>query len=68
MELPDVIGFALDEAVEAIRAKGFAVDEILTVKPVRASEPIGIARVIRLSLKEGKLRVIVAYQDYRKEV
>ncbi len=67
MELPDVIGFTLDEALSEIKGKGFIIDDILVTKPVKAGKPLGIARVIRLSLiDEVKLLVVVAHQDYEK--
>lgn len=68
MELPDVIGFPLDEALAELREHGFTVAAVVTTKPVRGGEPIGIARVLRLSFAEGQLQVIAAYQDYGKEV
>jgi len=69
MELPDVLGFVLDEALEVIRSKGYTVAEVLTTRPWKESKPIGMARVVRLSLTEDtKIQVVVAYQDYRKEV
>jgi hypothetical protein len=67
MEAPDVIGFILDEALFVIREKGFIIDSIITTKPVKATEPLGIARVLRIRfINDGKLQVIVAYQDYEK--
>lgn len=67
MELPDVLGFTLDEALSEIRDKGFFIDKVLVTKPVKATEPLGTARVVRLSLiDEVKVRVIVAHQDYEK--
>lgn len=67
MELPDVIGFAVEDALTEIREKGYTVESISITKPVKATEPVGIARVIRLSyVEEARLRVVVAYQDYVK--
>ncbi|MFA5881789.1 MAG: PASTA domain-containing protein [Eubacteriales bacterium] len=67
MELPDVIGFTLDEALSEIRDKGFFVDKVLVTKPVKATEPLGTGRVVRLLLiDEVKVQVIVAHQDYEK--
>lgn len=66
-QLPNVIGIALDEALTEIREKGFLIDKVLITKPVKATEPMGITRVVRLTLTaEGKLQVVVAYQDYGK--
>ena len=67
MGLPDVIGYVLDEALTKIGEKGFYVDKILTTKPVKATNPLGIARVVRVSkMDETKLQLVVAYQDYEK--
>ncbi|MHB9093683.1 MAG: hypothetical protein ACYC21_03340 [Eubacteriales bacterium] len=67
MEPPDVIGLILDEALSEIRDKGFFIDKILITKPVNATEPLGIARVLRLSpVGEAGLKVVVAFQDYGK--
>lgn len=67
MELPDVIGFCIDEAMIEIREKGFSVGNLIVTKPLRATEPLGKARVVRLtSLGEAKLQVVVAYEDYGK--
>ena len=67
MELPNVIGFAVDDALAEISKQGFTVESLCVTKPVKATEPLGIARVIRLSLTgETELRVVVAYQDYVK--
>jgi len=70
MELPDVIGFVLDEALDVITGCGYEVDEIVVLKPPQKSaEPVGIARVVRLARDErGGLQVIITYQDYGKEV
>lgn len=66
-EIPDVIGYFLEDALPLIHQKGFAADSILVTKPLKATEPLGKARVIRLSLLDkAKLRVVVAYQDYGK--
>ncbi len=67
MELPDVLGFVIDEALTEIRNKGFQVGRITVAKPVKAAKPLGVARVVRLSLLEkATLQVVVAYQDYEK--
>ena len=67
MDVPDVIGFVLDKALNEIRERGFFIDKVLITKPVKATEPLGIARVVRLSVVgEAKLQVVVAYQDYVK--
>lgn len=67
MGLPDVIGYVLDEALTIIEEKGFCVDKILITKPVKATKPLGIARVVRLAvMDEAKLELVVAYQDYEK--
>ena len=67
MEVPDVIGYVLDEALTKIGEKGFYIDKILITKPVKATNPLGIARVVRLSvIGETKLQLVVAYQDYEK--
>jgi len=67
MELPDVLGFVIDEALTEIRNKGFQVAQVTVTKPIKAAKPLGVARVVRLSLlDEAKLRVVVAYQDYGK--
>ncbi|WP_418790201.1 hypothetical protein [Phosphitispora sp. TUW77] len=70
MELPDVIGFVLDEALNVIQNCGYEVKEIISLKsPYKPAGPIGIARVVRLSpTGNGGLQVIITYQDYRKEV
>lgn len=67
MELPDVIGLEAEDALVEISKQGFTVESLCVTKPVKATEPLGIARVVRLSLTgETKLRVVVAYQDYVK--
>ncbi len=67
MEPPDVIGFTLEEAKAVIKDKGLVISEILVTRPVKATEPLGIARVVRLSfIDEVKLQVVVAHQDYEK--
>ncbi len=67
MKLPDVIGFVLEEAHAELGKQGWQIGEILVTKPFKATEPLGKARVVRLSPAEGqKLRVVVAYQDYEK--
>jgi len=67
MQPPDVIGFVLEEALQHIRASGIQVDSIQTTKPIKATEPMGIARVVRLTVvDEVKLRVVVAYENYGK--
>lgn len=67
IDLPDIIGFGLDEAMSEIRARGFIIDKVLITKPAKATQPLGIARVVRLSLvAENELQVVVAYQEYRK--
>lgn len=67
MDVPDVIGFVLDKALNEIRERGFFIDKVLITKPVKATEPLGIVRVVRLSVVgEAKLQVVVAYQDYVK--
>lgn len=65
--LPDVIGYVLDEALTVIGETGFNVDKIMITKPVKATNPLGIARVVRLSvLDQANLQLVVAYQDYEK--
>ena len=67
MELPDVIGFVLDEALDEIREKGLTVGKLIVTKPLKATEPLGKARVVRLLLLEDAiLQVVVAYEDYGK--
>lgn len=67
MDLPDVIGYTLDEALSEIKIKGYVVEEVFVTKPLKAAEPLGLARVVRLDLIHGvKLRVVVAYHDYGK--
>lgn len=67
MDLPDVIGFVVEDALAEISKQGFTVESLCFTKPVKATEPLGIARVVRLSFTgETKLRVVVAYQDYVK--
>ncbi len=67
MELPDVIGFAVEDGLTEIEEKGYTVESIIVTKPLKDVQPIGIARVVRLSQMEGTgLRVVVAYQDYVK--
>jgi hypothetical protein len=67
MNLPDVTGFPLDEALPVIAAHGFTVGEVLTTKPVKAVEPLGPARVVRLTCwRDAKLQIVVAYEDYLK--
>jgi hypothetical protein len=67
MNVPDVIGYVLDEALTKIGEKGFFIDNIFVTKPVKATNPLGIARVVRISLiGETKLQLVVAYQDYEK--
>ncbi|HWI54157.1 MAG TPA: PASTA domain-containing protein [Desulfobacteria bacterium] len=67
MEMPDVIGLEVEDALTELRDKGYTVESIAITKPVKAVEPVGIARVVRLSQVEGTgLRVVVAYQDYVK--
>ncbi len=70
MELPDVTGFVLDEALQVIKDCGCEVAEMVLLKPPdKSPEPVGIARVVRLSPAErGGLQVIITYQDYGKEV
>jgi len=67
MDLPDVIAFYLDDALSIIREKGYKADRIIVTRPLKATEPLGEARVVRLSLTgEAQLEVVVAYQDYGK--
>lgn len=64
MDLPDVIGFTVEDAIAEISKQGLVVENLCFTKPVRATELLGIARVVRLSFTgENKLRVVVAYQD-----
>lgn len=67
MEMPDVIGFTVEDALKELGKNGFTIERIAVTQPVKADEPVGIARVIRLTQVDGKvLRVVVAYQDYLK--
>lgn len=69
MNLPDVIGFALDEALAKIRESGLSAPNVLVAAPPSRPIPIGIPRVVRISMaNELLLEVVVAYQDYGKEV
>jgi hypothetical protein len=64
MEIPDVIGYDLDEALTIIEEKGFSIDKLLITKPVKATDPLGTARVVRVSVIDKiKLKLVVAYQD-----
>lgn len=67
MNLPDITGFSLDEALAAIEAAGFTVSQMLTAKPVNAIETLGKPRVVRvISQGDAKLQIVVAYEDYLK--
>jgi len=59
-ELPDVIGFPLQEALEQCKAAGFEVD-ILITRPVKVStegEP-RVVRFSRVSKDKGVLTVVL---------
>lgn len=65
MELPDVIGYKLDEAIDLINDKGYIVDSVVITKSLKATEPTGIARIVRLlPVGETRLEVVVAYQGF----
>lgn len=67
MNLPDVIGFPLDEVIPVIEAYGFIISEVHTTKPVNAIRPLGAARVVRVTNQsDAKLQIVVAYEDYLK--
>ena len=70
MLLPDVIGFMFEEAMTELRNNGFSATQILIAKPAKmTAKPMGIARVVRLfPTGEDTLQVVIAYQDYGKEV
>lgn len=66
MEIPDVIGFPLEEALHKLNDYGFSVDVAVT-KPSEKAEPVGIARVIRITSSGGNsLKVLAVFQDYLK--
>lgn len=66
MEIPDVVGFEVSEAVAEISDRGFSVEEIVVTKPAKAVEVFGSARVVRISTLDNKIKLVVAYQDYLK--
>lgn len=64
---PDVLGYVLDEALTKIGEMGYDVNKVSTTRPVKATNPMGIARVVRISaIGETNLHLVVAYQDYEK--
>lgn len=67
MNLPDIIGFSLEEATSVLENCGFIISEVHTTKPVNAIEPLGMARVVRITDQgDAKLQLVVAYEDYLK--
>ncbi|ADG82217.1 hypothetical protein Tfer_0313 [Thermincola ferriacetica] len=66
-DLPDLIGFDINEALETLDRLGYKVKEVQVTKPIFATEPIGGAKVVRLKpVGDNLLQVVVAYQDYLK--
>ncbi len=66
-QLPDLIGYELNQALEILAELGYGETEVLVTKPVLATEPVGGARLVRLKMKrETLLQVVVAYDNYLK--
>ncbi|OPX86212.1 MAG: hypothetical protein A4E53_03122 [Pelotomaculum sp. PtaB.Bin104] len=65
VQLPDVIGYPLEEAVERCKALGFAVD-IIIARPVKefTGKKLRVVRFKQVSEKEGELTVV--YEDIKK--
>ena len=62
MELPDILGFELDEALSVLAEKDIQVQDIKTTKPVKECLKQNKARVVRITQGNwGDVRVVIAY-------
>gem|GEM_PF-3780061 len=65
---PDVLGLNPAEALPVLTASGFRVRERVT-KPPWGSAPKGVCRIVCQKLvADNEVELVLAYQDYEKEV
>lgn len=61
-QLPDIIGFTLDKALEICKERGYKIEVVVT-RPVKASQE-GIARVVRFNeVSKDRGVVTVVFED-----